>query len=207
MTRLDLPLFYNDLGLTISHISTIFVDGVNNRKSAAHHPVVGTIDEDGRPSQRVMILRECNWPASMLRLHTDQRSTKISQISNNDNMSILIYDEPARLQIRLSGKSCVGTKESAQSAWDASTEFARRCYMTISAPGEESGAPTSGLPAWIEGKKPTEEMLGTAQDNFATLLFTFDTIDWLYLAHRGHRRAKFIRDIQTNAWNGKWLIP
>jgi pyridoxamine 5'-phosphate oxidase len=207
MTSITPALFYNDLSLTLMEIQRVIEEGVTNRRAASHHPIIANIDTSGRPSQRVMILRECNWVSSALRFHSDLRSDKISQIEANADASVLMYDEAAKLQIRLTGRLSLGTEEAAEQAWNASTEFARRCYMAQSAPGSQANAPMSGLPAWIEGKQPTLDMLIDARQNFAILWFEFDRIDWLYLANNGHRRAKFVRDAQSHAWNGNWLIP
>jgi pyridoxamine 5'-phosphate oxidase len=207
MTSPKIPLFYNDLDLTLLEIQRLIAEGAVNRKVAAHHPVVATIDAGGYPSQRVMILRKCDWAKPILRFHTDLRSDKIAHIGTQPLASALIYDEVAKLQIRLSGRLLLGSEEAAEQAWDASTEFARRCYMTQSAPGSEANAPMSGLPAWIEGKQPTLDMLKDARQNFAIVWFEFDRIDWLYLANNGHRRARFMRDAHNQSWNGNWLIP
>ncbi len=207
MIPIETPDFYNDLSLTLQQIEHILADGVTNRRAAAHHPVIATISDEDFPSQRVMILRECNWTHSTLRFHTDMRSQKITQITSRENAAVLVYDGPAKLQIRLTGKMMLGPVDAVEAAWDASTEFARRCYMTQSAPGNVSDAPVSGLPAWIEGKQPTLDMLKEARENFAILLFSFDRIDWLYLANKGHRRARYVLDEQDNSWKGSWLIP
>jgi pyridoxamine 5'-phosphate oxidase len=199
--------FYNDLSLTLKEIQRILQDGAMNRHAAAHHPIVATLNQEGQPNQRVMILRECNWPLAHLRFHTDLRSNKIAEINANKSASVLVYDEPAKSQIRLSGKLNLGTETVTEAAWAASTEFARRCYMTEFAPGSDAGAPISGLPEWIEGKKPTAEQLISARQNFATLIFEFDRIDWLYLANTGHRRAKFMNDLKHDFWKGCWVIP
>jgi pyridoxamine 5'-phosphate oxidase len=199
--------FYNDLSLTLKEIQRILQDGAINRHAAAHHPIVATLDQDGCPTQRVMILRECNWPLAHLRFHTDLRSNKIAEINANNSASVLVYDEPAKSQIRLSGKLNLGTQSVTEEAWTASTEFARRCYMTECAPGSDAAAPKSGLPEWIEGKKPNTEQLISARQNFATLIFEFDRIDWLYLANIGHRRAKFMNDLKHDSWKGSWVIP
>jgi pyridoxamine 5'-phosphate oxidase len=205
MTRLNIPNFYNDLSLTLRQIQKILDEGVINRRAAAHHPVVATIDANGCPSQRVMILRKSHWAQSSLRFHTDLRSEKIREIAGQPIASVLIYDEAAKLQIRLSGALSFGTTKT---AWMASTEFARRCYMTQSAPGSSVNEPMSGLPEWIEGKQPTLEMLQDAGENFVLLQFVFNRIDWLYLSNYGHRRAKFTRDLEGGtAWACQWLIP
>jgi pyridoxamine 5'-phosphate oxidase len=207
MTSITSALFYNDLSLTLKEIQRVIEEGVTNRRAASHHPIIANIDTSGRPSQRVMILRECNWVSSALRFHSDLRSDKISQIEANADASVLMYDEAAKIQIRLTGKLRLGSEASAQAAWEASTEFARRCYMTQSAPGSKASEAMSGLPVWIEGKQPTEDMLVNARTNFAIVYFEFDSIDWLYLANGGHRRAKFMRETDSHDWAGSWLIP
>jgi pyridoxamine 5'-phosphate oxidase len=204
-TRVD-AAFYNDLNLTLAEIQRVLSDGVTNRHAAAHNPVVASVDENGVPSQRVMILRECDWLNSALRFHTDMRSNKVDQFLKASSASVLIYDQTAKLQIRLTGNTRLGTDAEAQQAWDASTEFARRCYMVQSAPGAPASHPQSGLPEWIEGKKPNEAQLHDARANFAVLFVEFDSADWLYLANSGHRRAQFRRD-NDHVWTGCWLIP
>ncbi|NJM49678.1 MAG: flavin-binding protein [Sphingomonadales bacterium] len=118
-----------------------------------------------------MILRESDWRAQRLRFHTDIRSTKIAQLETRKQMSVLIYDEAAKLQLRLSGTAWVEASAEADTAWQMSTPFARRCYMADVAPGTVVDTPTSGLPSWIEGRKPDEAQLIHARDNFAVLLF------------------------------------
>ncbi len=207
MTSPTSPGFYNDLTQTLAEIQRLGEEGAVNRKAAAHHPVVATIDTNGFPNQRVMILRECNWAKSTLRFHTDLRSDKIAHITAQPRASALIYDEAAKLQIRLSGRLSIEHEDAAEDAWNASTEFARRCYMTQSAPGSAANAPISGLPDWIEGKQPTLDMLRDARENFAILWFEFDRIDWLYLANSGHRRARFVKGAESTSWACEWLIP
>ena len=90
-------------------------------------------------------------------------------------------------------------------AWDNGSNFARRCYMG-DGPGAASEAPTSGLPAELEGVEPTDEQLVLARDNFAVLLITLRELDWLYLAHTGHVRAQFARG-EGGEWQGGWVAP
>jgi hypothetical protein len=67
--------------------------------------------------------------------------------------------------------------------------------------------PSSGLPNWIEGKQPDEEQLADYRTNFAALLVEVESIEWLYLANAGHRRAYWQWDALQNSWVGSWLIP
>lgn len=204
----EIPAFYDDLMLSLAEARALLFCGARDRHCAAHTPVVANMGADGAPSQRVMILRECDWDARRLRFHTDSRGDKASQLAGSNKISVLIYDEPAKLQLRLTGHGQIETDSPATgAAWRESTPFARRCYMAENAPGGISDAPTSGLPEWIEGIKPTEDQLAPARDNFAVLYVIFDRIDWLYLANRGHRRAMFRWNDAAGAWQGQWLVP
>jgi pyridoxamine 5'-phosphate oxidase len=207
MTAAMLPPFYDDLEVSLKEVRSLLSRGANDRNSAAHHPVVASIDRDARPQQRVMILRECDWDQRKLRFHTDSRSHKVLQVSKTPEVSVLVYDEPAKIQIRLSGRAVIDTNEIATAAWQASTLFARRCYMAERAPGTEVEGPTSGLPDDVQGIQPEEEQIAPARKNFATLIVGFDEIDFLYLANAGHRRARWRWDPLAAGWSGRWLVP
>jgi pyridoxamine 5'-phosphate oxidase len=204
----DIPAYYDNLDLSLAEAFRLLQHGADNRRSPVHTPVVATLDAEERPSQRVMILREIDQQSRRLRFHTDSRSTKIAALTNGSPASVLVYDPAAKIQLRLSGCVWIEQREAAvDAAWESSTLFARRCYMAESGPGELSSVPTSGLPAWIEGKQPEEEQIAPARENFALLWFEFDRVEWLYLANLGHRRAHWRWDTATQSWSGNWLIP
>ncbi len=197
--------YYNDLALSLNKITSLLENGVTDRDAPSHHPIVASIGPDGAPQQRVMILRHVDWDMRHLRFNTDARSHKVDQISENSSVSILVYDELEKIQIRINGKALIDSGANADAAWAGSTPFARRCYMAEAGPGTPAAAPSSGLPTWIEGKKPQEDQLIKARENFAILTISFDQIDWLYLANDGHRRASF--RWSDESWLGQWLIP
>jgi pyridoxamine 5'-phosphate oxidase len=198
--------FYNDLALSFDKCWQMLANGAEQRKGPAHTPVVATTDQSGNPSQRIMILREVDREIGTLRFHTDARSTKITEIGIGARLSVLVYDAAEKIQLRLGGTAQTETKGfAADAAWGNSTLFARRCYMAEHSPGAESEAPTSGLPHWIEGKKPIEVDITDARRNFAIIVVQIDEIEWLYLANSGHRRAKW--DWNNDQWSGRWLIP
>jgi pyridoxamine 5'-phosphate oxidase len=202
-----LPRFYNDLDLSLAEVESLLTDGARDRHKAAHHPIVASIDRDGRPQQRVMILRDCHWKQRLLRFHTDARSHKVTQVHDTAWVSALVYDEPAKIQVRLTGRAWIDTHDIAEQAWLESTRFARRCYMAEQAPGTETDGPTSGLPEWIEGVQPVDEQLRPARNNFAAMMICYNEIDFLYLANAGHRRAQWRWDETTADWSGRWLVP
>jgi len=179
-----------------------------DRRAAMHTPVVGSVDTAGRPSQRVMVLRAFDRDQAALRFHTDARAAKAGEIGAGAPVSVLCYDPGAKLQLRLSGRGAIETDTAAvDRAWDEATLFARRCYLADPAPGSISTDPVSGLPAAVEGVLPSAEQVAPARPNFAVLAVVLDTIEWLYLAHTGHRRARFRRAAPDAPWQGNWLVP
>ncbi len=184
---------------------SLLAAGAGDRRHAMHTPVVASVDADGLPQARVMVLRAADAAAATLRFHTDARSPKVAELAGRP-VSVLAYDPAAAVQLRLSGIAAVlGDDPVADVAWAASTPFARRCYLAEAAPGTAAPEPTSGLSAAIEGRKPSLDDLAPARPNFAVVVVTVTRIDWLHLAQGGHRRALLTR--QDPGWQGQWRVP
>lgn len=176
-----------------------------DRKSPLHTPVIVTADVDAR----VMVLRAFDASAWALRLHTDARAPKAAALAADPRMAVLFYDKGEKIQIRARGiGEILRTGPDVDAAWNASTNFARRCYLG-EGPGAGSDMPTSGLPAEFEGVEPDDAQLVPARENFALLRITLTALDWLYLAHTGHVRAQFTRAEGDGAaaWKGRWVSP
>ena len=202
------PAYYDDLGLSFEEAWNIVEAGSTDRHSPAHMPAVGTVDETGAPQLRIMILRDASRVARTLRFHTDLRSIKAAQVRNNGATSVLFYDMSAKLQIRMTGQTqLLPIGDVADTAWSRSTPFARRCYMAEAAPGLPIAGPSSGLPEWIQGKKPDEAQLADYRQNFSTMLVEIQSVEWLYLANSGHRRARWQWQDAQKSWQGTWLVP
>jgi pyridoxamine 5'-phosphate oxidase len=200
--------FYNDLDQSFAEARSFLEDGVKRRHSAAHSPTVATVNAQGAPTQRIMILRSVDWENRLLRFHTDARSNKVDEVGSGASASVLVYLPEPKIQIRLEGIAMIEQSGSRfDAAWDASTPFARRCYMAEAAPGTMSLEPTSGLPSAIEGVQPSLEDIAPAKENFALFLVKFSTVEWLYLANSGHRRARWAWDNAVQDWQGSWLVP
>lgn len=175
------------------------------RKSPLHTPAIVTADVDAR----VMVLRAFDASAWALRLHTDSRAPKAVAVEADPRIAVLFYDKGAKIQIRARGLGeILRTGPEVDAAWNASTNFARRCYLG-EGPGAGSDTPTSGLPAEFEGVEPDDAQLVPARENFALLRITLTALDWLYLAHTGHVRAQFTRAKGDGAaaWAGRWVSP
>lgn len=177
------------------------IRAARDRNVPMHTPVIVTSDIDAR----VMVLRAFDPATWTLRLHSDARSSKTQAIAADPRVAVLFYDRDAKIQIRARGLGRIAaTGPEVDSAWAASTNFARRCYLG-EGPGAVADQPTSGLPRECEGVEPDDAQLLPARANFALLLITITALDWLYLAHTGHIRAQCIR--AGEAWDARWVTP
>ncbi len=194
----------DDLSAILAHAWSLLVRGQADRKSPVHTPVIASVDGDGLPHARVMVLRKADPASATLRLHTDARSPKVAQLDGKP-VAVLAYHAAEQVQLRLAGTARVLTRgDTVEGIWNQSTLFARRCYLAEHPPGTRLPGPSSGLPAWIEGQQPTEAQIVPARANFATLWIDVTAIDWLHLANSGHRRALFRA---ADGWAGEWLAP
>jgi 3-hydroxyisobutyrate dehydrogenase len=177
------------------------IRAARDRRSPMQTPVIVTGDVDAR----VMVLRAFDSESWTLRLHTDARAPKVQVIAADPRMAVLFYDKGAKIQIRARGEGRIlTTGREVDAAWAASTNFARRCYLG-EAPGAASDRPTSGLPSEFEGVEPDDKQVIPARENFALLMITLTSFDWLHLAHTGHVRTQFAR--RGDDWQGRWVAP
>ncbi|MFZ4689171.1 MAG: pyridoxamine 5'-phosphate oxidase family protein [Polymorphobacter sp.] len=178
--------------------------GAADRHSPMHTPVVASIDADGHPDARVMVLRAAERLAAMLRFHTDARSPKCAALHGKP-VAVLAYHPGEAVQLRVTGMARVVTAgPEIERIWATSTPFARRIYLVEAPPGSALPGPASGLPAWVEGRAPDVAELAPARANFALVYVDVTAIDWLHLAQAGHRRAVFTA---AEGWGGSWLVP
>lgn len=208
MTSDNLNDLTDDLDSVLADVWQRLGRATKDRRAAMHTPVVATIGHDGAPSQRVMVLRAFDRASATLRFHTDARAAKVEQVGTGGPVSVLCYDPGAKRQFRLSGTVRIETDTpAADQAWAEATLFAKRCYLADPAPGTVSHSPVSGLPPDIEGRKPDDENeVAPGRANFALLMAEIDAIEFLHLAHTGHRRAVF-RTSGDGSWQGQWLVP
>ncbi|WP_067333367.1 pyridoxamine 5'-phosphate oxidase family protein [Stappia indica] len=203
MTGEQLPAFRDDLELTLAECWRLLQEGATSRHSAFHVPTVATLDEHGLPDLRTMVLRAAEPERRLLRFHTDRRSAKIAQVARCPSGAIHIYDKPSGIQLRLAADLSIEMDgDEVEAAWAASRSFSRICYRVTEAPGREVEHPDAV--AFDHGA--ADEGRG----QFCILLARIHRIEWLHLAHAGHRRAVFElndEDAAVAEWTGRWLVP
>lgn len=197
---------------TFSSLSAIEADcwqrivrGSVNLKDDFHQPVTGTICSAG-VNLRTVVLRKA-WPhTKQLSFHTDTRSGKMNDLKSNSGITWLFYSHAQRVQIRLGGVAHVHTDDAlVQTAWDNTKLTSRKTYLTAMAPGSVSAVPTDGINIDFTKRDPDTGESGEGRKNFAVVVTHVNWMEWLWLNHKGHRRAVF----QYNGieYISQWLIP
>ena len=191
--------FYNSLELTLIEAENLISDGVDNSKSMFHTPVLSTFVNE-TISTRTVVLREFNLKNRTLRFHTDSRSGKIEELKENSISSVHGYDPDLKVQIRLKGKTLVHINdEISKEAWAKSREMSKMCYSVKDSPGIKISSPEP----FDLIKEEIDIELG--YDNFAVLLFSYNSLEFLFLKGAGHRRSLF--DGNSSQLKSSWLIP
>jgi pyridoxamine 5'-phosphate oxidase len=177
-------------------------NGIKDTSSSFHFPIVSSIDANGNPSTRTVVLRRVNKKNKIISFNTDIRSNKWIEIKHNKNVSVHIYDFSKKTQIRIKGTANLNYEnEKWLTAWNSTPNMSRECYA-------------SPYPPSIVIKNPEDidkniktikhEELDKYKENFGTIDIHIKSIDWLYLLYSGHRRAQFTYKQNINM---VWIAP
>lgn len=190
------------LDAVLNQVWGLLIEGAARRHSPFHQGVFASLGEYG-PDARYVVLRRAERETSRLAFHTDRRSPKLRQLHDDPRASWCFFGEG--VQLRLAGRAIARLDgEAVEAAWQRTTDFGRRCYTVEHAPGARLAEAGSGLPddALRPGLAPALVDLG--REHFALVEFMLERIDWLHLAHSGHRRAQFEAE---DDWQGRWVQP
>ena len=137
--------------------------------------VLATVD-DGQADARSLVLREVDAAERRLVFYTDARSPKVRQIEQSPQGTLIFYSRKLGQQLRMQVRLNVETTGLAVSSrWARlQTSAGARDYQSVAAPGRPLDAPLSEL---------------GVRGHFAMIEAMAETVDWLELHPRGHRRA------------------
>ena len=197
------PAYYEDFKEIKKKIWSMLDDAVTNRSSQFRIPVF-VCGNQSHFDGRIVVLRKSDQSNNLLQFHTDIRSDKIAKLKNNNNASMLFYDKEEKIQVRLKVECIINhNNEITKESWSKTGHISRKCYLVDNGPGTESSAPTSGLKAELDNFEFTMEQSEEGYKNFTVIQCKIKSMEWLYLAAKGHRRARF--DLINNKEN--WLVP
>lgn len=173
------------LDYVLDDIWDMLAQGVRVAFAAAHTPTLATIRR-GFPATRTVVLRGVSRSNAMLLIHTDLRSDKVRELSEQPACSLHIHDGGRRVQLRVEAQAGIHVDDGL-----ADSEWARRQAVSRGRPA--TGPEIGGLDA---------PMVAPSREHFAVLALHVARIEWLHLSPKGHRRAGFEIGERTLA---RWL--
>ena len=93
-------------------------------------------------------------------------------------------------------------------AWDQTRLSSHKCYLAQEPPSLKSIVSTDSMPRHLIGVDPSLQESEEGYKNLALLSVVssqIESIDWLYLSSKGHRRLLIAVNNIKNSY--KWLIP
>ncbi len=176
----------------------LLAQGAASRKHGFHHAAVATIGLTGMPRIRTVILRAADSSEGTLRFHTDVRSEKCRDLAASPNISVVLYDEPSKTQVRVEGIATLHKDDQlADESWKAAQPMSKMTYGIMPEPGLAIASPD--LISMPEPQTDVE----WARKHFVVVKVQIHTLQWLYLKQGGQRCAifDFVADTRT------WTVP
>ena len=199
----DTVPYYEDFVEIKKKIWSMLNNAVKDRNSQFRIPVFSCGNNDNIES-RIVVLRKSDEKNKIVQFHSDIRSDKIDILKKNPKASFLFYDKELKIQVRLKVEAIINHKNDVtKQSWEKTQHISRKCYLVDNGPGTISDEPTSGLKPELDNFDYTKEESEEGYKNFTVIQCKIKSIEWLYLAAKGHRRARF--DLVNNKNN--WLVP
>ncbi len=197
------PAYYENFEEIQNKYWSMLDDAVTNRSSPFRIPVFICAHQD-EVDGRIVVLRKSDRANNLIQFHTDLRSPKVDILKKNNKASLVFYDKEEKIQLRVKVECEINNQNpTTEKSWKKTQHISRRCYLTDSPPGTTSENPTSGMISKLEDFDYTMEQSEEGYKNFTVIKCHIKSIEWLYLAAKGHRRAKFNLDTKKNYW----LVP
>jgi len=198
-----LPAYYEDFSEIKKKIWLMLDKAVNDRSSPFRIPVF-ICGNQSNLDGRIVVLRKSDKENNLVQFHSDIRSDKIAKLEANKNAAMLFYDKEEKIQVRLKVECNINHQNDVtKQSWEKTQHISRKCYLVDNGPGTESNKPTSGLKPELDNFDYSKEKSEEGYKNFTVIQCNIKSIEWLYLAAKGHRRAKF--DLENN--KETWLVP
>lgn len=182
--------------------------GVKNRHHGFHSPVFTNIIENGSATSRIVILRLFDANNYQINFHSDIRSKKIVELRKKPSTNFLFYDHQIKIQLRIKTQSFIHHEDIiSKNAWQLTRLISRKCYLTTKSPSSFTSLAEDGVPEILKGKSPDQKQSENGYKNFAVISNMIESIEWLHLAHSGHRRLHIDLKHGVDKISFQWMIP
>ena len=169
-------------------IWTELENAIGDRAHSWRTPVMASIDTQGLPQARTLVLRELDKGQWRLSAYTDHRSPKVAQLHHHPYASLVFWSSALKWQLRISARVAMQTQgERVDALWQT-------LKQTSAASDYLAGNPPGSTLANAETASAKSHALGI-------LDFYVLEMDWLALNAQGHKRARLDRE------RIEWLVP
>ena len=166
---------------------------------------LATVRSDGIPANRTVVFRGFLEDTNKLKIITDTRSEKITEIQNQSWAEICWYFTNTREQFRIAGNITIidanhqdpELQRARQSTWQELSDNAR-IQFAWEHPGEARANPETFSPPQPDVNKPL--------DSFCLLLFEPIKVDRLRLRGEPQNRTIYVKD-EAGVWDVKEVNP
>lgn len=184
--------------MTLAEAWNRVLDLVNEAVNGSGHPfryvTLATVDKTNSPRQRTVVLRDFS-REKIFTVYTDSRSDKVSEILENDTVSLLFYDDKIKLQLRVSGSaSIVKAGEEYKRNWDSRGSKSPHSYTSVIPPGTEITSPQEAFEWHLEGTP-----------NFCLINIEAERMEFLQLDGVRHIRGEKIISVEDE--KVRWIAP
>ena len=156
---------------------------------------LATVETDGSPRARMVVVRSFNEGDNTLWMTTDSRSCKMGQLQVQPQAEIVFWTPHERQQFRLRGRVEIVREGAArQQLWEGLNDSARALFFW-----PKPGAPRVEGTEFVQGV-PT----GPAPAEFVMLIFKPTVVEALELNEIPHRRRRWC---ETDGWKMQLLNP
>ena len=156
---------------------------------------LSTLDEQGWPESRTVVLRDVDTRAGALYFYADRRSAKCAQIAAGPRVSLLALSPCGLTQIRMQGAATlvedIGQR---QRCWAAARDKTQALFRHGAVPGQVIESPESAYERSQDGF-----------EHFAIICIKPQVLEWLDLTRPVQQRARFFR--HEGLWQSVWLAP
>lgn len=159
----------------------------DERSGALRNLTLSTVDSSNQPQSRILILRNVDTGIRTLWFHTDLRSRKWTELTDNPLVSVIGYDPDRQLQLRMSGTAQLHPPktELTTKAWSGLPAWTRSTYCG-GPPGEETNPKAN-----VDTAVLTEAQTSIGYDVFCVVIIKVDILDWFSHPRGAIRRIHF----------------
>lgn len=152
---------------------------------------MATVDAEGRPENRMVVLRKASATHRRLSMFSDSAASKCASLQKSPMTAFCFWDASTRTQVRMLGQSKLVSGQAVQTEWAAVRPREQDRYRIRPTPGTQIPDPNAySLDSDVR---------------FTRIDCTVDQIDMLWLGDEGHTRLQ--ATWRDGLWRLDWVTP